>query len=371
MTSTETICGRGARIARLEEFGWDGFFQSHFNDCDRAGCCPARVALEYKHAFKILSEHGELTADVAGRLRHHASSRAGLPAAGDWVVVSPRLEEGRATIHEVLPRRSKFARKVAGQKTEEQIIAANVDTVFLMTSLNNDFNLRRIERYLTVAWESGARPAIILSKADLCDEIQQRILEVESVACGVSIHVVSAVTSQGISELAPYLGAGRTVALLGMSGVGKSTLINAMLGREAQRVRQVRESDDRGRHTTTSRELIALPGGAMVLDTPGMRELQLWGGEEGIRESFEDIESFAVLCRFSDCSHQSEPDCAVRNALERGDIDQARYANFEKLQRESEYLDLKQTFNAKVAEKRRWKKAMEEQRKKENRKDVR
>lgn len=316
----------------------------------------ARVALENKHSYRVYSQEGELLAETAGKLRHKATSREALPAIGDWVVILPRLEEGKAIIHAILPRKSKFTRKVAGSITREQILGANVDTVFLVSSLNREFNPRRLERYLTLAWESGARPVIVLSKVDLCQTVEERIAEAQRVSNGASIHAVSVVTQTGLGELRAYFSGGQTVAFLGSSGVGKSTLINYFMGREVQRVQEVREQDDRGRHTTTHRELIILPGGGLVLDTPGMRELQLWNGDHGLHVAFEDLEKLARRCYFSDCRHEDEPECAVREALEKGTIDVARYRSYEKLRKELNYLTRKQDISAQMAEKKKWKK---------------
>ncbi len=255
-----------------------------------------------------------------------------------------------------MPRRSKFTRKIAGVRTEPQIVGSNIDTVFLITSLNEDFNPRRVERYLVVAWESGARPIIILSKADLCDETEARIREIRAVVGDVPIHAVSVVRQDGLDELAQYLKHGHTVALLGSSGVGKSTLINYLMGHDYLRVREIREHDGRGRHTTTHRELIVLPQGGLVLDTPGMRELQLWDGEGGLHVAFSDIETIANHCYFSDCRHQDEPRCAIREALADGEIDTARYQSYDKLQKELSYLARKQDVRSAIAEKKRWKK---------------
>lgn len=341
---------------RLPAFGWSEFFENHFRPYAAEGYTAGRIALEHKQLYRVYTEHGELLADITGKLRHEAISRADLPAVGDWVVLRPRPEEGKATIHAILPRRSKFARKTAGERTEEQIVGANIDTVFLVMSLNQDFNLRRIERYLIVAWNSGASPAIVLSKADLCAEVATRVEEIQAVAAGVPLHVISIVTQEGLDALTPYFRSGQTVALLGSSGVGKSTLINHLLGREQQRVQAVREDDDRGRHTTTHRELILLPQGGLVLDTPGMRELQLWDGQEGMPRAFDEIEELASRCYFRNCQHQDEPRCAVREALEVGALDPARYRNYDKLQRELHYLEIKQDKGAQIAEKKKWKK---------------
>jgi ribosome biogenesis GTPase / thiamine phosphate phosphatase len=340
----------------LSKFGWDEFFDAHFQPYSTSEYRAARVALEYNHLYRVYTEQGELLADVAGKLRYEAANLADLPAVGDWVVLQPRPEETKATIHAVLPRRSKFVRKVAGSRTEEQIVGANIDTIFLVTSLNQDFNLRRIERYLIVAWEGGASPVIVLSKADLCDEVEDRLAEIQEVARGAPVHAVSVIKPDGLSELTPYFRHGQTVALLGSSGVGKSTMINHLIGRDLQRVREVREGDGRGQHTTTHRELILLPQGGLVLDTPGMRELHLWDGEESLQLAFDDIEALADRCRFSDCHHRDEPGCAVREALAEGAMDAARYQSYEKLQKELKHVARRQDINAQITEKKRWKK---------------
>jgi len=259
-------------------------------------------------------------------------------------------------IHAVLPRRTSFARKTAGSRTEEQIIGANVDTVFMVTSLNQDLSLRRIERYLVIAWESGANPIIILSKSDLCDRVADAVDEVQTVARGVPVHAISVVTGDGLDDVAEYFERGQTVALLGSSGVGKSSLINYLAGAERLKVQTVREHDDRGRHTTTHRELVLLPGGGLVLDTPGMRELQLWDGNESLQLVFDDIEELAGRCFFNNCRQQDEPRCVVREALATGTIDAGRYESYEKLQKELRYQARRKDKLSEIVEKKKWKK---------------
>jgi ribosome biogenesis GTPase / thiamine phosphate phosphatase len=259
---------------KLHELGWDDGFAAAFEPHDN--CIPARVSAQHRGEYDVLCERGELRARLAGRLRHEASSGADLPAVGDWVALR---EE---TIHAVLSRRSSFQRKVAFHATEAQVLAANLDTVFVVSALDDDLNLRRLERYLTLGWESGASPVLVLTKADLCEDVAGALLEVESVALGVPAHVVSNLTGEGLEELSPYLQPARTIALLGSSGVGKSSLANRLLGAELQATKEIAE-DGRGRHTTTSRQLIRLPGGALLVDTPGLREIQLWDADEGIQ----------------------------------------------------------------------------------------
>lgn len=294
-----------------------------------------------------------MLAEVTGNLRFQADDREDFPAVGDWVTIKARHEEQKATIHRVLPRQSKFSRKAAGATTDEQIVAANIDTVFLVNALNDDFNIRRIERYLTITWESGVNPVIILSKSDLCADVEEKVAAVESVALGVPVHVISAEKGVGLKELTTYFQQNQTVALLGSSGVGKSTLINCLYGENVQDVKEIRDDDSRGRHTTTHRELILLPDGGILIDTPGMRELQLWESEESLSHSFGDIEELASQCHFRDCSHQKEPGCAVKKALEEGTLDQGRFNNYQKLQRELAFLERKQDQKAQRAEKLR------------------
>lgn len=346
----------------LIHFGWNEQFEKHFAQYKEQGYFVGRVILEHKQLYRVITNHGELLAEITGKMRYQALGRSDFPAVGDWVVIEPRFNEGRATIQAILPRFSKFSRKVAGQTTEEQIVATNINTVFLVNALNRDFNIRRIERYLILAWESGATPVIVLSKADLCDDVESKVAQVEAVAIGVPIHVISVMNQEGLELLQPYLTQGQTIALLGSSGVGKSTLVNALFGKEIQAVQDVRVSDDRGRHTTTHRELLLLPQGAAIIDTPGMRELALWESESGISDTFVDIEAIALHCYFRDCTHTSEPRCAVLQALEDGSLDPARYQNYKKLQRELAYLERKENVRARIAEKEKWKKIHKQQR---------
>ena len=323
---------------QLEMLGWDSHFERSFQEYVPNDLLPARVAREHKSMYLAYSEAGELKAEVSGKLRFGAGAKSDMPAVGDWVAMKPLDGGARAIIYAVLPRKSAFLRKVASVKTESQVLAANVDVVFLVMGLGANFNLRRLERYLTLAWESGARPVVILNKADLCDEVETKIAEVGTVAFDVPTHAISAKDGTGLEAIERQLGPGVTAALLGSSGVGKSTLINRLLGSERLATGEVREADGRGRHVTTSRELIMLPGGGLVIDTPGMRELQMWADEESLKGSFDDIETLAADCRFRDCAHESEPGCAVVRAIEEGVLDEKRLTSYKKLRRELNML---------------------------------
>jgi ribosome biogenesis GTPase len=305
--------------------GWTPERETEFEQYRDDGLKPARVAVEHRSAYVLYGEQGERRAELAGRLRHEEI----WPAVGDWVAIR---EPG--AIDALLARRTVFSRKEPWLAAKEQVLAANADAVFVTMALTQtDFKPRRLERYLATAWESGAEPAIVLTKPDLCDDVEAAVLEVEAVAFGVPIHAVNGLTGEGIEALSSYLTGHRTVALLGSSGVGKSTIVNHLAGGTVMPTSEI-GSDGRGRHTTRHRELLPLPGGGLVLDTPGLRELQLWDVSQGLEQTFEDVAAFAASCRFGDCAHESEPGCAVREALRSGALARERFDSWSKLQRE-------------------------------------
>ena len=342
----------------LKQLGWDSFFEDRFRELTFPDAIPGRVASVHRNSCLVYTEDALLQAHVSGRLRYEAGEKGRFPAVGDWTVVSRLPDAGKGIIHAILPRRSQFSRQAAGGRTEEQVVAANMDTVFIVGALDGgrSVNLRRVERYLTLAWSSGATPVILLNKADLCHDVDASVRSVDQVAMGVPIHPVSATQRVGLDSLKRYLGPGSTAGFLGSSGVGKSALINALLGEARQQVGEIRERDHTGRHTTSSRELILIHGGGTVIDTPGMREIQMWAGEDDVGGTFDDIEVLAGQCRFGDCQHGTEPGCAVRAAIERGDIDGARFDNYRKLQKEIHYHQARQAGSLRLDEKTRWKK---------------
>ena len=322
----------------LKRLGWNSYFAALWQGRERPDWQPARVVSQQRGLWRIAGDFAECWAETSGTLRAASETGGDWPAVGDWVAAEMLGGGGRPLIQEVLPRRSKFVRKVAGRRLEEQVIAANVDTAFVVMALDGDFNVRRLERYLAQCFESGAKSIVVLNKADDCGDLAARVAEVGSIAAGLPVFSVSARTGDGVDALDTYLASGQTIVLLGSSGVGKSTLVNLLLQRDAQAVQTVRASDSRGRHTTTSRELFALPGGALLIDTPGLRELQLWGATEGVEQAFSDIEELAAQCKYGNCGHTTEPGCAVQVAIAEGRLDESRLENQRKLEREQEFL---------------------------------
>src|SRR5262245_9614598 len=351
----------GAIAPTLQDLGWDPGWAAAFLPFDAAGWQPARVVAAHRDAWAVATPPGARDAVIAGRLRHEAVGPGDLPAVGDWVAASGLDGRDTVVIQAVLPRRTAFGRNTsidgyAGNLAGEQVLAANVDVALLVTSLDGDFNLRRLERYLAVAWSGGATPVIVLNKADVAGDAAGLRVAAEAVAPGVEVRLISALTGDGVADLADdHLVSGRTAVVLGSSGVGKSTLVNALLGHQRQRTSAVREDDSRGRHTTTHRELIRLPVGALLIDTPGIRSIGVSGATDGVDTAFADIADLAAGCRFRDCRHDGEPGCAVRAALDDGTLDAARFASHRKLEREAAHVARQGDPIARAAERRRWK----------------
>ena len=323
-------------MIELKELGWNSFFESHFikHDQQNTTYVPARIISAQRHLYRTLSEYGELKAEITGKFRYEVQSIEKYPAVGDWVGVTKKEQEDKAIIHFVLPRKTSLSRKTPGVKTEEQVICANIDTSFIVSAFDRDFNLRRIERYLSLVWESGANPVIILNKADLCTDIETFIREVESISPGIPILCTSALKKSGVEQIYNYLKEGKTAVFLGSSGTGKSTIINCLLNAPKQAINSLRDNG-KGRHTTSYRELFIIPDRrGMVIDSPGMREIQLWANEDIVERTFVDIEDLSQRCRFNDCSHSKEPGCAVKEAIEEGSLESKRLESYFKQKRE-------------------------------------
>ncbi|SMC25140.1 ribosome biogenesis GTPase [Clostridium acidisoli DSM 12555] len=327
---------------KLSKYGWNEKLEQAFKKYYELGMNPGRVFVENKNIYKVYTEIGEIEGKVSGKFQYETVGKDEFPAVGDWVAVDIREEEKSGTIHEVLKRSSCFFRKTAGAVTEAQVIASNFNYVFIVTSLNFNFNLRRIERYLTIALNSGGIPVIILSKADLCENVEEKIQEVRDIAFGVEVYAISSLNGEGINDLLNLLQSGLTAAVVGSSGVGKSTLLNKLAGKNLMETSEIREEDSKGKHTTTKRQLFLLPSGGIIIDTPGTRELGLWDTKESFSDVFNDIEELSTQCKFRDCKHENEPGCNVKAALESGILDEKRFESYRKLLRENIYIENKQ-----------------------------
>lgn len=336
----------------LAPLGWRPELESHFAPFLAAGLEPARVAVQDKHHYLVCTAQAELLAQITGKLIHTAAHDGELPKVGDWVAVSVLSGEAKAVIHHVLPRFTKLARKVPGRRIEEQVLATNMDVVFVVQALDVSFDPRKLERYLVLAHESGAQPVVVLNKTDLCPAVARRIEEARKIAGNAPLAAVSAKTGHHLKELEHWIHAGETAVFIGTSGVGKSSLINRLYGEEIQHTIEVRASDAKGRHTTSRRELIVLPGGGLLIDTPGLRECQLWTEGQGLEDAFLDLEELALQCHFTGCSHAKEARCAVLAAVADGRVSAARHQSFLKLRGERAQLATARVQSAQIQRKR-------------------
>ena len=342
-------------MSNLNHLGWDASLASAFGEHANAGYVPVRVSAQEREGYKVMGAAGEMPATLAGRFHHRIRHSEDIPAVGDWVAVSEH--DGFARIHALMPRRTLLRRKLSNERVfAPQVVAANFDIVFITTSANREFNVRRLERLLTLVWESGATPVVLITKIDLVDDVTPLLEEARAVAWGTDVHALSAHTGQGCDALDVYRTGGRTMVMLGSSGVGKSTLTNLLLGERRMYVQEVRADDDHGRHTTTSRNLMLLPEGGAIIDTPGLRAVALWASEDGLGAAFGDVEELAAECRFNDCGHNGEPGCAIGAALADGSLDADRWASYRKLQGELAHLHRKENRQAAANSKQEWKK---------------
>ncbi|MDQ6710400.1 MAG: ribosome small subunit-dependent GTPase A [Candidatus Dormibacteraeota bacterium] len=339
--------------AALDQLGWSSWFEIRFTPYREQGLEPGRVSANYGVAVTVATASGDVTGRATGRLRHEDTAPAARPVVGDWVAIR-REPAAKASIHAVLERKTSFSRKVAGETTEQQVMAANIDRVFVVSALSGDLNLAKLERYLTIGWESGALPVVLLTKADLNPDLVAVRDRVEAIAPGATVLITSSLTGEGLDLVRAELGPGITAVLVGPSGVGKSTLINRLTGRQDLATAEVRQ-DGKGRHTTTHRQLIPIDSGGMIIDTPGLRELQLWHGDEGIDQAFDDIATLATDCRFTDCQHESEPGCAVQAAIEAGTLPAERLASYRKLGREIRAMRRREDKRLQIEDKNKWK----------------
>lgn len=328
-------------LINIKKYGFSEVFSSEIPEDNPLE--PARVLSQEKGFYRVVTDNGEKLAEVSGKFRFQTTVPSEYPVVGDFVLVNWNESGNSAIIESLLPRKSAFIRKAAGESQQEQVVAANIDTVFLCMALNNDFNLRRLERYISIAWDSGAMPVVVLTKSDLCDDLENKLSEVSSIAFGIDILVTTSMEEDGYKELLPFISGGKTIAIIGSSGVGKSTMINRLLGKEYLKTNGLR-NDDKGRHTTTRRELFLLPSSGMVIDTPGMREFGMWDNDTGIERTFTDIEELASQCKFRNCTHTNEPGCAIRSALTMGELQIDRWQSYQKLKAENDYIEDKESY---------------------------